>query len=241
MRVQPGDASQQQAAEPERYRIASAGPDRSIEERVVMRYARLIRGVSLVCAAAVMAVGCRSSASPEEITVRRINVVDETGEIRFVIAGELPDPMVRGERIERAIVPAGIIWHDQDGNESGGLAVAPVSSWKGASKGKVRMITFDFTHQITDAVRLDTFESDDGETWSGGLTVYDRRPYVAGPVASSQGKQRIYLGTQNGDAGLVVLDSEERERIRIGVGQDGIAVIEILAEDGEVIYRVPHQ
>jgi len=60
-------------------------------------------------------------------------------------------------------------------------------------------------------------------------------------VASSQGKQRIYLGTQNGDAGLVVLDSEERERIRIGVGQDGVAVIEILAEDGEVIYRVPDQ
>lgn len=206
-----------------------------------MSNARLIRSVGLVCATAVIAIGCGSSAPPEEITVKRINVVDESGEIRFVIAGELPDPMVRGERKERSITPAGIIWHDQDGNESGGLAVAPVSRWKGTSNGKVRMITFDFTHQLTDAVRLDTFESDDGETWSGGLTVFDRRPYLAGPVESSQGKQRIYLGTQNGDAGLVVQDSEERERIRIGVGQDGAAIFEILDENGNVTYRVPEQ
>jgi hypothetical protein len=204
-----------------------------------MSKARLIRGASLVCAAAVLAAGCGRSAPPEEITVRRINIVDESGVVRFVIAAELPDPMVRGERKERAIAPAGIIWHDEDGDESGGLAVAPVSSWKGASSGKVRMVTFDFTHQLTDAVRLDTFESNDGETWSGGLTVFDRRPYVPGRIESSQGKQRIYLGTQNGDAGLVLRDSEERERIRIGVGRNGAAVIEVLDESGAVVYRVP--
>lgn len=205
-----------------------------------MSTARLIGGVSLVCAAALTATGCGRSA-PEEITVRRINVVDKSGKIRFVISGELPDPVVRGERMQRDIVPAGIIWHDKDGNESGGLAVAPVSGWKGASKGKVRMITFDFTHQITDAVRLDTFESDDRETWSGGLTVFDRRPYAAGPVESSQGKQRIHLGTQNGDAGLVVRDAEERERIRIGVNRDGAAIFEILDEKGNATYRVPER
>lgn len=207
-----------------------------------MRNARLIRGAGLACVAAVTAIGCGNSVPPEEITVRRINVIDESGEVRLVIAGDLPDPMVRGERLERAVVPAGIIWHDRNGDESGGLAVAPVSGWKGApTNGRVRMITFDFTHQITDAVRVDTFESDDGNTWSGGLTVYDRRPYEAGPVKSSQGKERIYLGTQNGDAGLVVRDSYERERIRIGVGRDGVPVIEILDEDGEVVHRAPER
>lgn len=203
-----------------------------------MTHARLIRAAGLIFAAAIAA-GCEPAAPPQEITVRRINVVDASGEVRFVISGELPDPVVRGEHKPRAIVPAGIIWHDEDGDESGGLAVAAVPGWKGGAKGKVRMLTFDFTRQITDAVRLDTFESDDGETWSGGLTVFDRRPYVAGPVASSQGRERVYLGTQNGDAGLVVRDAQERERIRIGVDRDGTAVFEILDENGTVIHRIP--
>lgn len=204
-----------------------------------MSKVNLIRSLGVACAAAIIAGGCAHSAQPDEITVKRINLVDESGETRLVISGDLPDPVVRGERLERAITPAGILWHDEDGDESGGLAVTPVSRWQGASSGKVRMITFDFTNQITDAVRLGTYESDDGQTWQGGLTVYDRRPFSPGPVESSQGKRRIYLGTQNEDAGLVILDSAERERIRIGVGRDGVAVIEILDEDGEVLYRLP--
>lgn len=201
---------------------------------------RLMLGAGLMGIAAVTALGCGRSGTPDEITVKRINVVDESGEVRFVIAGELPGPVVRGQRVKRDIVPAGILWHDADGNESGGLATAPVTGWKGApGSGRVRTITFDFTHQITDAVRLDTFESDDGKAWSGGLTVFDRRPYQAGPVTSSQGNERIYLGTQNGDAGLVIRDASERERIRIGVDQEGAAVIEILNEGGEIVQRFP--
>lgn len=203
---------------------------------------RVIRGAGLACVVAATGIGCGNSASPDEITVKRIKVVDESGEVRFIIAGDLPGPVVRGQRLERSIVPAGIVWHDPNGDESGGLAIAPVSGWKGTpGSGRVRMLTFDFTHQITDAVRLDTFESDDGNTWSGGLTVYDRRPYEPGPVTSSQGKERIYLGTQNGDSGLTIRDSQERERIRIGVRRDGVAVIEILDEDGEVMHRVPER
>ncbi|MEG3192320.1 hypothetical protein [Lysobacter sp. D1-1-M9] len=204
-----------------------------------MSEARLVRNISVAFAAAVIAAGCAHFSQPEEITVKRINLVDSSGETRLVISGDLPDPVVRGERIERAITPAGILWHDEDGDESGGLAVAPVPAWHGAPNGKVRMLTFDFTHQITDAVRLGTYESDDGTAWEGGLTVYDRRPFSSGPIESSQGTRRIYLGTQNEDAGLVILDSEERERIRIGVGQDDVAVIEILDEAGEVVYRIP--
>lgn len=204
-----------------------------------MSEAGLVRNISVAFAAAVVAAGCVHFAQPEEITVKRINLVDSSGETRLVISGDMPDPVVRGERIERAITPAGILWHDEDGDESGGLGIAPVPAWHGAPNGKVRMITFDFTHQITDAVRLGTYESDDGTAWEGGLTVYDRRPFSPGPIESSQGIRRIYLGTQNEDAGLVILDSEERERIRIGVGQDDVAVIEILDEAGEVVYRIP--
>jgi hypothetical protein len=193
----------------------------------------------LAAGAMLLTAACATPAPPEEITVKRINIVDESGETRFIIAGELPDPVVRGERHERAIVPAGILWHDEDGDESGGLAVAPVPGWKGAPSGKVRMITFDYTHQITDAVRVGTFESDDGRRWEGGLTVYDRRPFEPGPVTRSQGVQRIFLGSENEYANLVILDTEERERIRIGVDPAGVAVFEILDENGDVVFRAP--
>lgn len=190
-----------------------------------MMYTSLLRVVGVTLAVALVATGCGNS---DEITVQRINIVDESGVVRLVISSELPDPVVRGERLERAIVPAGIIWHDEDGNESGGLALAQVPQWKdGGTAGSVRMITFDFTHQITDAVRLGTYESSDGDVWRGGLTVYDRRPYTPGPIESSQGVERIFLGTRNGDAVLVVHDPEGRERIRIGVDSDGEIIYSI--------------
>ena len=205
-----------------------------------MKKARVIRNAGLAIIVTLILTACGRFGPQDEITVQRINLVDRNGEVKLLIAAELPGPVVRGERMERDIVPAGIIWHDSGGDESGGIAVSDVSGWKGASRGgKVRMITFDFTHQLTDAVRLDTFESNDGSAWSGGLTVFDRRPYQAGPLESSQGKERLFLGTQNGDAGLVIRDAEERERIRIGVGQDGIAVMEMLDEAGKVVHRVP--
>lgn len=184
--------------------------------------------------------GCVASAAIKEITVKRINIVDPvSGEVQVVMAGALPGPVVRGREMERTITPAGIIWHDGNGDESGGLVTAPVATWKGAPAGKVRMVTFDYTHQITDAVRLGTFESDDGQQWEGGLTVYDRRPHELGPVVSSQGKQRIFLGSDDENAGLVILDKQERERIRIGVDQNGAAVIEMLDENGNVVFRAP--
>lgn len=209
-------------------------------EGAALKMARVARNAGSAVIVAVILAACGKFDAQDEITVRRINLVDRTGEIKLVIAAELPGPVVRGERMERDIVPAGLIWHDSGGDESGGIAVADVSGWKGASGGgKVRMITFDFTHQLTDAVRLDTFESNDGDAWSGGLTVFDRRPYQAGTVESSQGTERLFLGTRNGAAGLVIRDTEERERIRIGVDPDGIAVIELLDEAGKVVNRLP--
>lgn len=200
-----------------------------------MQRPRIINRVGWGCTALALTAGFGCDGAPREITVERINVVDGSGEVRLVIAGSLPDPVVRGEQLERAISPAGILWHDQDGNESGGIASAPVSG------GTQRMIVFDFTHQPTDAIGLGTFETDDGRTWMAGLRVFDRLPHSPGPVQTSQGTQRIVLGTQNQNAGLVILDPQERERIRIGVDPDGVALFEILDEEGRVVYRAPEQ
>lgn len=207
-----------------------------------MKRASCLLVVAVALAVTFVVAGCYSSEYPKEITVQRINIVDESGVERLVISSELPDPVVRGERLERAIIPAGILWHDEDGNESGGLGIAEVAQWKdGGSEGRVRMITFDYTHQITDAVRVGTYESADGDIWRGGLTVYDRRPYEPGPIESSQGIERIFLGTKNQNANLVIHDPEGRERIRIGVGSDGRTQFEILDENGEITFSIPEE
>lgn len=177
---------------------------------------------------------CSPQDAPNEIAVQRINIVDQGGEIRLVISGDLPDPMVRGERLERAISPAGLLWHDEDGNESGGLITAPIPG-----AGTQRGIVFDFMHQPTDAVSMGTFESADGGDWMAGVMVYDRLPYSPGPIETSQGTRRIMLGTHNEGAGLAILYPEERERIRIGVDPDGVATFEILDEDGQAVFRAP--
>jgi len=207
-----------------------------------MKYANALCSGCFSGIAALLTLGCGTSAPPDEITVRRINIIDESGKVRLVISGDLPGPTVRGKRLKRDIAPAGILWNDEDANESGGLTATSVSGWRGtAEDGRVRMLTFDFAHQITDAVRIGTFETDDGKVWHGGLTVFDRRPIDAGPVTSSQGVERISLGTENGDASLVIRDANEKERIRVGVDREGASFIELLDTDGSVRDRLPHK
>jgi len=65
-----------------------------------MRDYRVMTAVGLICVATVLAAACANEGTPREITVERINVVDESGEVRLVIAGELPDPVVRGQQLE---------------------------------------------------------------------------------------------------------------------------------------------
>lgn len=148
--------------------------------------------------------------------------------------GDSGGDCIGGQQYPRTIAPAGIIWHDEDGNESGGVVTAPLPDSR-----NMRIITFDFTHQLTDAVRMGTFEIPDGERWMAGFEAFDRVPYDPGPIETSQGVRRIVLGTDNADAGLTILDPEERERIRIGGDEDGAAVFEILDETGEVVFRAP--
>ena len=58
----------------------------------------------------------------EEITVKRINVVDEKGNKRLVISNQerIPPPIIAGKEYKRAVSPAGMIFYNEQGNEVGG-------------------------------------------------------------------------------------------------------------------------
>jgi hypothetical protein len=59
---------------------------------------------------------------PQELTLRRVTIVDENGVQRVVIAAPAPDPIVQGKREKRQGEIAGILIYDKDGNERGGYA-----------------------------------------------------------------------------------------------------------------------
>jgi hypothetical protein len=170
----------------------------------------------------------------DTLTVQRINVTDPDGKTRLIIANSerFPDIELRGKISPRSIHDtAGLVFFNAKGEETGGLGLAKLRD------EDVANLTFDYTYQTTDGIRIIKEESADGTRWRAGFNIFDRRPYKPGPIESSQGVQRIALADENQNAQLVISDTQGHPRIRIGVDKTGKPRIEMLNPDGKVIYR----
>lgn len=173
------------------------------------------------------------SASFDTITVQRINIADPDGTTRLVIANSarLPGAIVHGKEYPRSIHDAaGVLFLDTRGEETGGLAFSKLRD------DDVATLTFDYTYQLTDGIRIWKKESADGANWRAAFDIFDRRPHT-GAVESSQGVQRITLADENQNAELLISDPQGRPRIRIGVDKDGQPSIVMLSADGKEMYR----
>jgi hypothetical protein len=62
----------------------------------------------------------------ERLIVRRIDIVDEKGVIRMVLAAPTPAPIIDGIQYKRAFPVAGLAMYDSNGSERGGLGVADI-------------------------------------------------------------------------------------------------------------------
>ena len=87
----------------------------------------------------------KADASFDEITVKRINIVDPDGKLRVAIAGKsrLPDPVMDGRVLaSRADHPsAGLIFFNNDGDECGGYIYSGSMTPDGPEASGV--LTFD--------------------------------------------------------------------------------------------------
>jgi hypothetical protein len=174
------------------------------------------------------------SATFDTLTVQRINITDATGKPRLIIANSdrFPDVEVNGKVFKRSIHDtAGLLFYDSKGKENGGLALTKLRD------DDFSNLTFDYTYQLTDGIRMIKQESPDGTRWKAGFDIFDRRAYQSGPSDSSQGIQRIALTDENQNANLVISDADGHPRIRIGVDKAGTPSIEMLGKDGKVNYR----
>ena len=173
------------------------------------------------------------SATFDTLTVQRINVVDPDGKMRLIIANSarLPGAIIHGKTYPRSINDAaGVLFLDSKGEETGGVALAKLRD------SNVANLTFDYTYQLTDGIRMWKQESADGTQWLAAFDIFDRRPST-GTVESSQGVERISLADENRNAALVISDAQGHPRIRIGVDAAGTPAITMLNPDGTEVYR----
>jgi hypothetical protein len=190
----------------------------------------------------------------DEISVRRINIVDGDGVLRMAIASKekTPNPIIGGKEFVTNRRPsAGFIFFNDDGDECGGLTFG----------NKTAGLMFD-RYQQDQVVGLIYREDDRGRRY--GLTIWDRaersvtelverleaiRSMPDGPEKQQAQKDletdfrapvRLFVGKEpQGGASVVISDSMGRERIRIGMGADDVPRIELLDEDGQVVHSLP--
>lgn len=203
-----------------------------------------------------------------EVDAERINVLNADGDPALVIAGRgrLPGPTFEGREYPRELsggrtAASGMIFFNERGDEVGGLTYHGRLEGDGyrASGG----ITFDQFRQ--DQVVSLQYQ-DDGEHRSAGVQVWDRsteisiarilevvdaRSRAGGPERDSLeriiegwreagvGAHRIFLGSADRTATLLMRDPEGRPRIRLAVDSAGAARLEFLDEDGGVVQALP--
>ncbi len=192
-----------------------------------MNNKHLIRG--LICVNAFLLLFILASftvlkESFEEITVKRINIVDESGENRIVISNQerIPNPIIAGKEYQRRMKPAGIIFYDEKGDEVGGIALSSVN------ETGIRAIAFDYAN--ADAIGLLTQEDLNGKNFNAGIVINDKD--LSGKPGSNI--SRMKLMTENGNAGLIINDAKENPRIKIMVDSLGNPLIHVFDENGKL-------
>lgn len=65
-----------------------------------------------------------AAAQLDNITVKRLAVVDAKGTERVVIAAPLPDPIIQGKQVKRDAPVSGMLIYDPNGNERGGYVTS---------------------------------------------------------------------------------------------------------------------
>jgi hypothetical protein len=196
----------------------------------------------------------------EEITVQRINIVDEDGKLRLALSNRSKFP--EGTMDGRVLQPSGargpgLVFFNDDGDECGGLIYAGDRE----SRTAYAQLVFDRLKQ-DQAIGIMYQEGDGG--YGQGLHVWDRpatslvdeadrmkqieaipdeeerqralaKPRESGEIAAS----RFFAGRAgDGSSCILLMDSKGRPRIRIAVDASDNPVIEVLDAKGEVTWSM---
>jgi hypothetical protein len=177
-----------------------------------------------------------ATATSDEISVKRLNIVGEDGKPRLILANaeRLPAAIIAGEELPRAIRPAGILFYNENGTECGGLAIS-----KAKDGTQQRAVTFDYTQQETDGIAMLMRERAD-KSYTTGFMLFDRLPLGSDVRrVGSGGTLRVSILDDSQDAKIILADPSGKERIRLSVDRAGSAKFEILDASGKPVYSAP--
>jgi hypothetical protein len=203
----------------------------------------------------------------EEISVERINIIEKDGRVRLIIANEPRSPavIISGRTLGKPGGRAGMIFYNDEGDETGGLGFRGRKTNGQVSAGG--HLSFDRYGQ--DQVIALTYQEGEGQH-SQGLTILDRPPQnyfeinarrdtinrmPEGPAKQAARKQwvewqggaafgapRLFVGRDTRKAAVLDLkDQTGRSRLRLAVDSLGAARIEFLNDSGRVTRRIPEE
>jgi hypothetical protein len=190
----------------------------------------------------------------DELTVKRLNVVEDDGTLRIVIGNSTHGttaPM-RGRMVEHPgrNASAGLLFVNDEGTECGGLQYAGFRGTDG--KEQMGYLTVD-DYEQNESLRLGMFQNGDASqrfieftdqpAWSmvdmieeaegldqmAAQAIFDR--YFN--EVDGRGRSRMRLAREeDGSVRLVLRDREGRDRLRFIVPAEGDAVVEVVDPEG---------
>ncbi|UCF21490.1 MAG: hypothetical protein JSU87_08930 [Gemmatimonadota bacterium] len=214
-------------------------------------------GVSLALAFVVL-LGASRPAAPEEITVRRINLLEPDGTIRLVISGAQEAPGLYFHNKEHPHSsggrPAGMYFMNDEGTELGGIIF---SGNKKEDGRPFSLVQFSMDNYDQDQALVLRHIQDQGiETafMVNDVPLVPKDPALLAPLATLEGEERqklledlratgmfdsrmrMFAGrTRDGDALLSLHDAEGRPRLYFRVTEEGTVGIKVLDEKGETV------
>ena len=193
----------------------------------------------------------------DELTVKRLNIVDETGKnLRMVISNESRQHpgMISGEKFPARERPSGIIFFNSVGDECGGLI------YDGTEKNAGMVLSFD-QYKNDQVMQMQYERTQDDRQY--GVNIWDRsesitldvliktmdsmqkqdipqKEIMAHLIKMSDGKpisaRRLFAGKNyDNQVGLFIKDEFGNERINIYVDEKNKTKLEILDEDGNIV------
>lgn len=170
----------------------------------------------------------KRASSFDEITVKRINVVEPDGTLRMVISdhARLPGVIAKGKESKPDRPQAGMLFYNDEGSENGGLIFGGRRNEKGEVVDSGGSLSFD-KYDANQVVQL--LGVDDHEDKLAGLAVVDS-------VTGRDNRRRIWVGRgDDGVAKIALSDAQGRRRIVMQVTADGASSLAFLDEQGHVL------
>lgn len=197
--------------------------------------------------------------STDELTVRRLKIVDASGAVRLLLTGKpIPEAKIAGTTLPNPHgqrQTAGLIFFNDHGDEQGGLTYA------GDAGSQFGALTFDAWQQ-DQALEIQHGDNASGsDSYIAGndlpktsmvpiVQAYSRELAAAKTEseraavgyryrhAGKFGHERFLVGERSGTSQLRLDDAQGRPRLRLTVTPAGEAAIEFLDESGKVTKTV---